>query len=204
MKKIEVIQKSCSPYASPITIVEVLRSDGKQKIRLCNDTTELNKATIKDAGLLPNFRMIFDKLGGAVVYIIMDMVAEYWQVRVRREDIPKTAFVTVQGQYEYLRMPFGLCNTSATFQQLMNHVLHDHLDEFVMVYLDDVVIYSKSMMEHVKYLDWILGQLKQARLKIKVEKCEFAKSEIKLLGYRISAEGTTPDPGKVTAIEALE
>ena len=86
----------------------------------------------------------------------------------------------------------------------MNHVLHDHLGEFIMVYLDDVVIYSKSMMEHVKHLDWILGQLKWAGLKIKVEKCEFAKSEIKLLEHRISAEGTIPDSGKVTVIEALE
>ena len=99
-------------------------------------------------GLLPNFHMIFDKLGGAVVYTIMDMVAGYWQVRVRKEDIPKTAFVTVWGQYEYLRMLFGLCNAPATFQILMNHVLHDHLGEFVMVYLDDVVIYSKNMAEH--------------------------------------------------------
>ncbi len=82
IKKIGVIWKSCSPYASSITIVKVLRLDGKWKIRLCSDTTELNKATIKDAGLLPNFRMIFNKLGWAVVYIIMDIVAGYWQVRV--------------------------------------------------------------------------------------------------------------------------
>ena len=95
IKRVDCIRKSCSPYASPITIVEVLRSDGKWKIRFCSDITELNKATIKDAGSLPNFRMIFNKLGGAVVYTIMDMVAGYWQVRVRKEDIPKTAFVTV-------------------------------------------------------------------------------------------------------------
>src|SRR6266498_2567760 len=106
MEEIGVIRKSCSPYASSITIVEV-------------------------------------------VYTIMDMVAGYWQVRVRKEDIPKIAFVTVWGQYEYLRIPFGLCNVPATFQRLMNHVLHDHLGEFVMVYLDDVVIYSKNMAEHV-------------------------------------------------------
>ena len=132
------------------------------------------------------------------------MVAGYWQVRVRKEDIPKTTFVMVWGQYEYLRISFRLCNASATFQRLMNHILHDHLGEFVMVYLDDIVIYSKSMTEHVKHLDWILGQLKWAGLKIKVEKCEFTKSEIKLLGYRISAEGMIPDLGKVTVIEALE
>ncbi len=101
-------------------------------------------------------------------------------------------------------MPFGLCNAPATFQRLMNHVLHDHLGEFVMVYLDDVVIYSKNMAEHMRHLDWVLGQLKWAGLKIKVEKCEFAKSEIKLLGNQISEQGTIPDSGKVAAIEALE
>ncbi len=86
----------------------------------------------------------------------------------------------------------------------MNHILHDHLGEFVMVYPDDVIIYFKSMTEHVKHLDWVLGQLKWARLKIKVEKYEFAKSEIKLLGHRISAEETIPDLSKVIVIEALE
>ena len=92
----------------------------------------------------------------------------------------------------------------ATFQRLMNHVFHDHLGEFVMVYLDNVVIYSKSMVKYIKHLDQILGQLKQARLKIKVEKYEFAKSEIKLLGYQILAEKTISDPDKVAAIEALK
>src|SRR6266498_2108541 len=144
--------------------------------------------------------MIFDRLGRTQVYTIMDMVAGYWQVRVRKEDIPKTAFVTIWGQYKYLRMPFRLCNTSATFQQLMNHVFYDHLGKFIMVYLNDVVIYSKSMIEHVKYLDWVLDQLKWTGLKIKVEKYEFVKSEIKLLRHRILAEGTILDPGKVTAI----
>ena len=86
----------------------------------------------------------------------------------------------------------------------MNHVLHDHLGEFVIVYLDDVVIYSKNMAEHEQHLDWILGQLKWAGLKIKVEKCEFAKSEIKLLGHRISKEEIISEPKKVTAIKALE
>src|SRR6266498_2879753 len=101
-------------------------------------------------------------------------------------------------------MPFRLCNALATFQRLMNHVLHDYLSEFVMVYLNDVVIYSKSMAKHVKHLDWILGQLKWVGLKIKVEKYEFVKSEIKLLGHRISKERTVLDPEKVSAIKALE
>ena len=157
MKEIEVIQKSCSPYASSITIIEVLRSNGKQKIQLCSDTIELNKAMIKDAGPLFNFCMIFDKLGETVVYTIIDMVAGYWQVRVRKENIPKTTFIIVWGQYEYLRMSFGLCNIPATFQQLMNHILHGYLSEFVMIYLDDIVIYFKSIVEYIKHLDQILG-----------------------------------------------
>ncbi len=107
-------------------------------------------------------------------------------------------------QYEYLKMPFRLYNAPATFQWLMNHVLHDHLGKFVMIYLDDVIIYFKSMAEYVKHLDWVLGQLKWVGLKIKVKKYEFAKPEIKLLGHWILAEGTTPDLGKVAAIKALE
>jgi len=188
MKEIKVIRKLCSPYASPITIVEVLRSDNKWKIRLCSDTTNLNKITIKDIRFLLNFKMIFNKLREIVVYTIIDMIAGYWQVRVYKEDIPKITFVTVWGQYEYLRMPFRLCNVPAIFQWLMNHILHDYLDEFVMVYLDDIVIYSKSITEHVKHLDWILDQLKWTGLKIKVEKCKFAKFEIKLLSHWISAD----------------
>ena len=148
--------------------------------------------------------MIFDKLEGAVVFTIMNMVAGYWQIRVCKEDIPKTAFVIVWGQYEYLRMPFGLYNTLVTFQWLMNHVLHEHLSEFVMIYLDDIVIYSKSMAEYVKHLDWVLNQLKWTELKIKVEKCEFAKSEIKLLGYQISAVEIISNSSKVVAIKTLE
>ncbi len=101
-------------------------------------------------------------------------------------------------------MLFGLCNASATFQRLMNYVLHGHLGKFVMIYLDDIIIYFKSMAEHVKHLNWVLSQLKWAGLKIKVKKYEFAKSEIKLLDYWISAEEMIPDPNKVIAIKVLE
>src|SRR6266496_1416024 len=104
------------------------------------------------------------------------------------------------GQYEYLRMPFGLCNTSVTFQRLMNFVLQEHLGEFVMVYLDDIFIYSQTYEEHVQHIEWTFTKLEEANLKLKLEKCEFAKREIKVLGHRVDAEGTRPDPGKVEAI----
>ena len=127
--------------------------------------------------------MIFDKLKETVIYTIIDMVVEYQQVRIQKENIFKIAFVTVWRQYKYLKMPFGLCNTLAIFQRLMNHILYNHLDEFVMIYLDNVVIYFKNMAEYIKHLDQILDQLKQAGLKIKMKKYEFTKSKIKLLSY---------------------
>jgi len=103
-----------------------------------------------------------------------------------------------------IRISFKLCNVSMTFQWLMNHVLHDYLGKFVIVYFNDVIIYSKSIAEHIKHLDWILSQLKWIELKIKMEKCEFAKLEIKLLGHWILVERIIPDSGKVTAIKVLE
>src|SRR6266540_4668236 len=120
---------------------------------------------------------------GAKWFSNFDLVIGYWQVKIRQEDIYKTAFVTPWGQYEYLRMLFGLCNTSATFQRLMNFVLQEHLGEFVIVYLDDIFVYSQTYKEHVQYIEWVLTKLEEANLKLKLEKCEFAKREIKVLGY---------------------
>ena len=97
-------------------------------------------------------------------------------------------------------MPFELCNALATFQRLMNFVLQKHLREFVMVYLDDIFVYSQTYEEHVQHIEWVLTKLEEANLKLKLEKCEFAKREIKVLGHRVDAEGTRPDPGKVEAI----
>src|SRR6266511_943499 len=104
------------------------------------------------------------------------------------------------GQYEYLRMPFGLYNAPATFQRLMNFVLQEHLGEFVMIYLDDIFVYLQTYEEHVQHIEWVLTKLEEANLKLKLKKCEFAKQEIKVLGHRVDAEGTRPDPGKVDAI----
>src|SRR6266540_1329334 len=119
METMKVIWKSCSPYASLITIVEVEKADGTTKIRLCSDVTDLNEVTIKDAELIPYQQTVFDRMGGAKWFSNFDLVAGYWQVKIRLEDIYKTTFVTPWGQYEYLRIPFRLCNVLATFQRLM-------------------------------------------------------------------------------------
>ena len=150
METMKVIWKSCSPYASPITIVEVEKADGTTKIRLCSDVTDLNEATIKDAESIPHQQTVFDRMGGAKWFSNFNLVAGYWQVKIRREDIHKTAFVMPWGQYEYLRMLFRLCNALVTFQRLMNFVLQEHLGEFVMVYLDDIFVYSQTYEEHVQ------------------------------------------------------
>ena len=115
MESIGVVRKLCSLYASPITIIKVKRPDRITKICLCSDVTDFNEATIKDAGLIPYQQIIFDCMENAKWFSNFDLVAEYWQVKIRKEDIHKTAFVTPQGQYEYLRMPFELYNASATF-----------------------------------------------------------------------------------------
>src|SRR6266540_7049824 len=139
-------------------------------------------------------------MGGAKCFSNFDLVAEYWQVKIRQEDIHKTAFVMPWGQYEYLRMPFGLYNVLVTFQRLMNFVLQEHLGEFVIVYLDDIFVYSQTYEEHVQHIEWVLTKLEEANLKLKLEKCKFAKREIKVLRHRVDAEGTRPNPGKVEAI----
>ncbi len=118
-----------------------------------NNTIDLNKTIIKDVKFLLNFRIIFDKFNRVIIYTIIDMVARYWQVKVWKENISKTVFVIVWGQYKYLRMLFGLYNTLVTFQQLMNHIFYNYLGEFVIVYLDNVIIYFKSIVEYIKYLD---------------------------------------------------
>ena len=127
-----------------------------------------------------------DRLSKACWFTKLDLRAGYWQVRIAEGDEPKTTCVTRYGSYEFLVMPFGLTNAPATFCNLMNNVLFDYLDDFVVVYLDDRVIYSRTLEEHVNHLSLVLSQLRKYRLYVKMEKCEFAQQEIKFLGHLVS------------------
>lgn len=190
------IQPSTSPYGSPILFVK--KKDGS--LRPCIDYRALNKQTIKDRYPLPNIDELLDRLGHAKYFSKIDLKSGYNQVRIHPDDIPKTAFKTRYGQFEYLVMPFGLTNAPATFQRLMNNLLHDHLDNFVIVYLDDILIFSRTQEEHLRHLQTVLRILKDNKLYAAAKKCAFFKTEIEYLGYLVSANGIRMDPTKVASI----
>uniref|UniRef100_A0A383WFN5 Reverse transcriptase n=1 Tax=Tetradesmus obliquus TaxID=3088 RepID=A0A383WFN5_TETOB len=191
-----LIQPSKSPYGAPILFVR--KANGK--LRMCVDYRALNKLTVKNRYPLPRIDELLDRLHGASVFTKLDLQSGYWQIRISEEDIPKTAFRTRYGHYEWRVMPFGLTNAPATFQALMNDVLRPFLDDFVIVYLDDILIFSKTLEEHLEHVDKVLTALKKARLYAGLDKCAFAMKEVAFLGHIVSGEGIKMDPKKVEAV----
>ena len=149
----------------------VKKKDGT--LRLCIDYRELNKVTIKNKYPLPRIDDLFDQLQGASVFSKIDLRSGYHQLKIKVEDIQKTAFRTRYGHYEFLVMPFGLTNAPAVFMDLMNRVFKDYLDQFVIVFIDDILVYSHSMMENAEHLQIIFNLLKDKGLYAKFKKCEF-------------------------------
>ena len=149
------IRKSTSPYNSPVLFVK--KKDGT--LRLCIDYRALNNITIKNKFPIPRIDEALDKLGGAKVFSKMDLRSGFYQIRVTDKDVPKTAFSTDRAHYEFTVMPFGLTNAPATFQTMMSTVLNDFIDKFVLVYIDDILIYSKSAEEHEKHIKMVLSKL---------------------------------------------
>ncbi|GJW23495.1 putative reverse transcriptase domain-containing protein [Tanacetum coccineum] len=168
---------------------------------MCIDYRELNKLTVKNRYPLPRIDDLFDQLQGSRVYSKIDLRSSYHQLRVRKEDIPKTAFRTRYGHYEFQVMPFGLTNTPTVFMDLMNRVCKPYLDRFVIVFIDDILIYSKSKKEHEGHLKLILKLLKKEELYAKFSKCEFWLSKVQFLGHVIDSEGIHVDPAKIEAIK---
>lgn len=194
-----VIRPSNSPWASPITLVP--KKDNT--IRFCVDYRKLNSVTKKDAHPLPLIQEIFDNLSGAKVFSTLDLKSGYWQIPVADEDIEKTAFVCHRGLYEFKRMPFGLANAPAVFQRTMQQVLGDMVGDFVMVYIDDIVVYSKTRQEHQEHLQMVFDALEFHGLKLKPSKCHLDVPVVELLGYIVSAEGIACNPDKTKAISDL-
>jgi len=192
----EFIQPSKSPYGAPILFVR--KKDGK--LRMCVDYRALNKITVKNRYPLPRVDDLMDQLHGATVFSKLDLQSGYWQIRIAKDDVPKTAFRTRYGHYEWKVMPFGLTNAPATFQALMNNILQPYLDKFVVVYLDDILIYSKSPEEHLQHIDQVLQVLQDNQLYVGLDKCAFGLSQIDFLGHIIGADGIKPDPKKITAV----
>lgn len=190
------IRPSVSPWGAPVLFVK--KKDGT--MRLCIDYREINKITIKNRYPLPRIDDLFDQLRGATVFSKIDLRSGYHQLRIAEEDIPKTAFRTRYGHYEFLVMPFGLTNAPAAFMDLMQRYLRPYLDKFVVVFIDDILIYSKTREEHERHLRLVLELLRKEKLFGKFSKCEFWLEEISFLGHIVSKNGVSVDPEKIRAI----
>ncbi|KAI3775098.1 hypothetical protein L1987_49666 [Smallanthus sonchifolius] len=168
---------------------------------MCIDYRELNKLTIKNRYPLPRIDDLFDQLQGSTCFSKIDLRSGYHQLRVLDEDIPKTAFRTRYGHYEFMVMPFGLTNAPAVFMDLMNRVCKPYLEKFVIVFIDDILIYSKTKAEHEQHLRLILELLKKEKLYAKFSKCEFWLKEVQFLGHIVNDKGIHVDPAKIEAVK---
>ncbi|GJT86527.1 putative reverse transcriptase domain-containing protein [Tanacetum coccineum] len=191
------IRPSSSPWGAPVLFVK--KKDGS--FRMCIDYRELNKLTVKNRYPLPRIDDLFDQLQGSSIYSKIDLRSGYHQLRVREQDIPKTAFRTRYGHYEFQVMPFGLTNAPAVFMDLMNRVCKPYLDKFVIVFIDDILIYSKDKKEHEEHLKEILELLKKEKLYAKFSKCEFWILKVQFLGHVIDSRGIHVDPAKIESIK---
>jgi hypothetical protein len=173
------------PSTSPWGCLALFVKKKDESLRLCIDYRPLNAVTIKNKYSLPRIDVLFNQLVGAKVFSKIDIRSGYHQIKIRASDIPKTAFSTRYGLYEYLVMSFGLTNVPAYFMYLMNSVFMPELDKFVVVFIDDILVYSKNKAEHAKHLCTILQHLREHRLYAKLSNCDFWLKEIKFLGQTI-------------------
>lgn len=193
-----VIRESNSPWASPIVLVR--KKSGK--IRPCVDYRRVNSLTKKDAYPIPRTQECLDAMAGSVIFSTLDMTSGYNQIPIIEKDIPKTAFVTRHGLWEFLTMPFGLTNAPATFQRVMELVCRGLQWTSCLIYLDDILIFGKTFREHSDRLREVLQRIRRAGLKLKPEKCELFQKEVKFLGHIVTANGIRPDPMNTSRIVA--
>ena len=191
------IEPSTSPYGAPILFVG--KKDGT--LRMCVDYRALNKLTIKNRYPLPRIDDLLDQLHGAQYFSSLDLASGYHQIRIKESDVIKTAFNTPLGHFQWRVMPFGLCNAPATFQNAMNNLFGHRIGQYVLVYMDDILVYSKTREEHLSHLDEVLSLLHQHQYYVKPKKCDFLKTEVKFLGHIISQDGLKVDPDKINTVK---
>jgi hypothetical protein len=183
---------SSSPWGAPMLFME--KKDGTQW--MCVDYQSLNEVTIKNKYHHPWIEGLFDQMKGASVFLKIDLRSTYHKLKIQELDIPKTAFCTRYGLYEYTVMSFGLTNAPTYFMYLMNKVFMEYLDKFIVVFIDDILIFSKTEEEHEKHLRLVLEKFRSNQLCAKFSKCEFWLTKVTFLGHVISAGGVSVDPGK--------
>ncbi|GJX38063.1 putative nucleotidyltransferase, ribonuclease H [Tanacetum coccineum] len=191
------IRPSHSLWGAPVLFVK--KKDGS--FRMCIDYRELNKLTVKNRYPLPRIDDLFDQLQGSCYFSKIDLRSGYHQLRVHEDDILKTAFQTRYGHFEFTVMPFGLTNAPAVFMDLMNRVCKPYLDKFVIVFIDDILIYSKTKEDHEVHLRLVLELLRKEKLYAKFSKCEFWLQEVHFLGHVVNQSGIHVDPGKIEAVK---
>jgi hypothetical protein len=179
-------------------VIFVPKKDGTQ--RLCMDYRALNEVTIKNKYPLPRIDDLFDQLRGACVFSKIDLRSGYHQLKVWGCDIPKTTFVARYGLYEFTVMSFGLTNALACFMYMMNKVFMEYLDKFIMVFIDDILVYSRNEEEHEGHLRLVLQTLRDHKLYAKLSKCEFWLKQVAFLGHVVSKGGISVDPSKVQEV----
>ncbi|CAL1396383.1 unnamed protein product [Linum trigynum] len=196
MMQVGLIRPSSSPFSSPVLLVK--KKDGTW--RFCTDYRALNEATIKDRYPIPTIEDMLDELHGAKYFTRLDLRAGYHQIRMAEEDVRKTAFRTHNGHYEYLAMPFGLCNAPSTFQAAMNDLFRDILRRYVLVYFYDILIHSKTWDDHLQHVRHVLEALRRNQYYVKFSKCAFGLRELEYLGHIISDTRVKADPNKIQAM----
>lgn len=196
-----IIQPSFSPWSSPVWVVpKKMDASGVQKWRIVIDYRKLNEKTIKDRYPLPNITDLLDQLGKCKYFTTIDLCSGFHQIQVEEKDIPKTAFTVENGHFEFRRLPFGLSNSPRTFSRVMDNVMTGLQGEQCLVYMDDVIVYSATLEEHIERLDNVFNRLSEANLKIQPDKCEFLRKEVAYLGHLVTPEGIKPNPSKVEAV----
>lgn len=198
----KIIRPSISPYSSPVWIVpKKVDSSGKKKWRLVIDYRKLNEKTIEDKYPLPRIDEILENLGRCTYFSTLDLAQGFHQIEMSPESIEKTAFSVNNGHYEYVRMPFGLKNAPSTFQRVMDNILREYLYKFCFVYMDDIVIFSRSLQEHLHHIKLIFKKIEYYNLKVQLDKSEFLRKEVAFLGHIITPEGIKPNPSKIKAVQ---
>jgi len=187
------IRESKSKYASPVLVVK--KPGGS--LRVCVDYRALNTVTIKNRNAPPIIKETLARLSNVGYYTVVDVIAAFNKIRIKEGDEHKTAFLTRYGLFEYLVMPFSLCNAPSTFQSYINKVLRDYLDNFCTAYLDDVLVYSRTLEDHKDHVRKVIRKLSNARLHLNINKSEFAVKEVKYLGLILTTEGIKIDAAKV-------